>query len=251
MTRGRVTASARRARGAARVRRRRAPDGPAAHGVDRRRPVPRGGPRVRVDRPGRARARGDALRAARRRRRPASRLAPPRPGRLPLVAGSPRRRAPTGPTRSIRHWLYDEAEVLRWQALATSTVDDGRGDRGAGAERGGVPPPACACAARRAGRRPRRQCAPAPRRSPRCSRSASRCSTTARPARCRSGRRRAASPALLPEWQAVGRRRASGAATSGTPSTRAAVRPHVRSPEFAEMYARMREVLMLDPTAHW
>ena len=102
------------------IRRRRAPDGPAAHRVDRRGAVPRGGPGVLLDRPGRARPRRHAVRAAAA--TTSTRLAFRAAAvRLPQLPPRRARRAPTGPTPSSATGCTTSPRTCRWEALAAST----------------------------------------------------------------------------------------------------------------------------------
>ena len=191
--------------GAAGVRRRRAPDGPAAHRVDRRRrrSSRRTSPSARSPRTSSAtRPRSTSCSAT---TGASTRLAfgrPPDEYRSCHLVELP---LPDWADALARHWLYDLAEELRWEALAGSSVDDGRRRRRAGAARGGrttaaTPTRWCAgcCDDAEAGRR----VGGGDRRG--CSRSPTRCGSRspARPRRSPTASSRAASAELRDAWRA-------------------------------------------------
>jgi len=149
----------------------------------------------------------------------------------------------------VRHFLYDEAELLRWQALAASSVEALRGI----AER--------ALSEEVYHRRHAHALLDALADDPGAQERLRTAFTELLPLAlalfsATDGHAAAdpaivgvALPALLAPWTAAVSTR-FGELPAGVAPVSDGGRT-ARGAEFAEMYARMREVLMLDPTAHW
>lgn len=151
----------------------------------------------------------------------------------------------------VRHWLYDEAELLRWQGLAESSVPDVRGvaARSLGEEtyhrRHAV-----ALLDALAGDRTAMA---------RIEEAFTRLAPVATALFDPPFDAVGADPAvvgpsldsLLPTWTAVVTARFAVAPPNGADVGAAQRGRTVRSEHFGEVYGRMREVMLLDPTADW
>jgi ring-1,2-phenylacetyl-CoA epoxidase subunit PaaC len=151
----------------------------------------------------------------------------------------------------VRHWMYDEAEALRWQALSASTVEPIRD---------------VALRALQEETYHRRHAAALldalwgdPEAQRRLRDAASSLMPLALALFDEAPGRDTADPgvvgapltSLVEPWTRVVESRLGRFAPSAPDSAGVQQRRTIRSGEFAEMYSRMREVLMLDPTARW
>ena len=150
----------------------------------------------------------------------------------------------------VRHWMYDEAEALRWQGLATSSVQPLRdiATRALSEETYHRRHATALIDALWAEQTARQRLHDA----------ALRLAPLAfamfdEPPGRDDADSAVVGPSLASMKQAWSRVIAARLGTIVDDATVAAAqqRRRVRSPEFGEMYAHMREVLMLDPTARW
>jgi len=152
----------------------------------------------------------------------------------------------------VRHWMYDELETLRWQGLATSSV---------------APLRAIATRALAEETYHRRHATALldalwgePTARQRLRDAAARLAPLASAMFDEAPGRDDADAAVVgppltsmqQAWsQVIGTRLGTAAADATVTVTVAQQRRTARSPDFGKMYAQMREVLMLDPTAQW
>ena len=237
----------RRAGVPARLRRRRAPDRAATHRVDRHGAVPRGGSRLLLDRPGRARPRRSAVRPARRSRR--ARLRPV-VGRVPIVCASSSCPSTSGTTRSPATGCTTSPSATAGRRSPRRRFPGCPRSPPAASGRRSTTGATLRCCSIACGR-----AAPvsaSTRRSRACCRSPTRCSnrSTASP------RRSPMAWPLLPSDELRRRWRSDVERTIGPVDWDAMTGPDQqarrrRSDAFEPLLARITEVMRLDPAARW